>query len=249
MEARLRAGRRQGRGRAGCRAARAGLSGPSRAAGRTPTHSPPSTATPQCKTRLETHFKNVEAVMGYYNTCCVEVDGNRAMDAVFATVCSAIDQAKCGARLTAAFDRDQTLARSYGPLPGGWGCRVVWCRSVRVCVLPQTGRRGAPTRILPLPPPAPRHPHWMGHQPQQTPLPPKTPPGPRWATPWRSSAPATPATWNARCGLPFHLPRLGRVWPCPSALAEGAAGGPTPCMGPPPHSAAALSRNPQVFDE
>lgn len=48
----------------------------------------------KCKTRLETHFKNVEAVMGYYNTCCVEVDGNRAMDAVFATVCSAIDQAK-----------------------------------------------------------------------------------------------------------------------------------------------------------
>jgi adenylate kinase family enzyme len=48
----------------------------------------------QCKTRLETHFKNVEAVIGYYGGCCVEVDGNRSMDAVFASVARAIDEAK-----------------------------------------------------------------------------------------------------------------------------------------------------------
>lgn len=48
----------------------------------------------KCKTRLETHFKNVEAVIGYYNAACVEVDGNRSMDAVFASICTAIDAAK-----------------------------------------------------------------------------------------------------------------------------------------------------------
>ena len=59
-------------------------------------HTCPCCATPreQCKTRLETHFKNVEAVMGYYNTCCIDVDGNRSMDAVFASVCNAIEEAK-----------------------------------------------------------------------------------------------------------------------------------------------------------
>lgn len=66
---------------------------------------PPPSATPRlvqrsddteekAKTRLETHFKNVEAVLGYYGAVCVEVDGNRSMDAVFSSVCGAIDEVK-----------------------------------------------------------------------------------------------------------------------------------------------------------
>jgi hypothetical protein len=43
---------------------------------------------------LETHFKNVEAVIGYYGAVCVEIDGNRSMDAVFSSIADAIDEAK-----------------------------------------------------------------------------------------------------------------------------------------------------------
>jgi adenylate kinase family enzyme len=87
---------------AGQRAGRGGASSGTPPAPR-PFHPPASSCTldpqpppppAQCKTRLETHFKNVEAVMGYYNVCCVEVDGNRSMDAVFSSVCAAIDEAQ-----------------------------------------------------------------------------------------------------------------------------------------------------------
>lgn len=72
------------------------MTGSPRGTNRTLGRGPPAAAPgpPQCKTRLETHFKNVEAVIGYYDTCCVEVDGNRSMDAVFSTVCGAIEEAK-----------------------------------------------------------------------------------------------------------------------------------------------------------
>ncbi|KAF8065545.1 adenylate kinase 2 [Scenedesmus sp. PABB004] len=86
----------------------------------------------KCKTRLETHFKNVDAVIGYYTNCLHEVtaaarptprrdpgrrwlggrrrraahapppapapppqiDGNSSMEAVFSSICSALDGAK-----------------------------------------------------------------------------------------------------------------------------------------------------------
>eukprot|EP00877_Chromochloris_zofingiensis_P006309 jgi/Chrzof1/1931/Cz10g26210.t1 len=48
----------------------------------------------KCKTRLETHFKNVENVIGYYRQCCVEIDGNRSMDAVFSNICQVLDECK-----------------------------------------------------------------------------------------------------------------------------------------------------------
>jgi hypothetical protein len=32
--------------------------------------------------------------MGYYNVCCVEIDGNRSMDAVFSSVCQAIEECR-----------------------------------------------------------------------------------------------------------------------------------------------------------
>jgi len=46
------------------------------------------------KTRLEVYFKNINSVMGYYKDCCVEVDGNRSIDAVFSSISQAIDECK-----------------------------------------------------------------------------------------------------------------------------------------------------------
>eukprot|EP00882_Tetradesmus_deserticola_P006169 GHRQ01006494.1.p1 GENE.GHRQ01006494.1~~GHRQ01006494.1.p1 ORF type:complete len:272 (+),score=128.50 GHRQ01006494.1:329-1144(+) len=48
----------------------------------------------KCKTRLETHFKNVDSVIGYYTNCLCEIDGNHSIDAVFSAICTAVDAAK-----------------------------------------------------------------------------------------------------------------------------------------------------------
>ena len=57
------------------------------------------------KTRLETHFKNVDAVIGYYRDALVEVDGNRGMDAVFSDIGKALDEAYAAKAGGDALDR------------------------------------------------------------------------------------------------------------------------------------------------
>lgn len=47
----------------------------------------------KCKTRLETHFKNVDSVIKYYQDCLCEIEGDHAMDAVFSSICCALDAA------------------------------------------------------------------------------------------------------------------------------------------------------------
>lgn len=48
----------------------------------------------KARTRLETHFNNVDAVLGFYSDVIVHVDGDRSMDDVFNSVCDAIDKAR-----------------------------------------------------------------------------------------------------------------------------------------------------------
>jgi adenylate kinase len=50
----------------------------------------------QAVTRLQTHFSNVDAVIGYYKNVMVTIDGNRAMDAVFESICNTMDKLKAG---------------------------------------------------------------------------------------------------------------------------------------------------------
>ncbi|WIA16468.1 hypothetical protein OEZ85_013152 [Tetradesmus obliquus] len=47
----------------------------------------------KCKTRLETHFKNVDSVIGYYRDCLCEIEGDHSMEAVASAISAALDQA------------------------------------------------------------------------------------------------------------------------------------------------------------
>lgn len=47
----------------------------------------------KAKTRLATHHSNVNAVLGFYKDVTVEVDGNRGMDAVYASIEAALKAA------------------------------------------------------------------------------------------------------------------------------------------------------------
>lgn len=48
----------------------------------------------KCKTRLETHFSNVDSVIGYYRDCLCEIEGDHPMDAVFSSICKALEETK-----------------------------------------------------------------------------------------------------------------------------------------------------------
>jgi len=45
----------------------------------------------KAKVRLDTHHKNVDAVIGYYKDIMIKIDGNRSMDAVFGDISKALD--------------------------------------------------------------------------------------------------------------------------------------------------------------
>lgn len=53
------------------------------------------------RNRLETYHKHVDAVVGYYKDALVEIDGNRGMDEVWASVAEAIESARRPAAATA----------------------------------------------------------------------------------------------------------------------------------------------------
>jgi adenylate kinase len=54
------------------------------------------------RNRLQTHHKNVDAVVGYYKDVMVEIDGNKSMDEVFGAVVKAIEGAGRGEEKKAA---------------------------------------------------------------------------------------------------------------------------------------------------
>lgn len=70
----------------------------------------------KAKTRLDTHFSNVDAVVGYYQDVIVPIDGNRSMPAVFDSICAALDAAK--AKL------DDPLEQYCAQAPEADECRV-----------------------------------------------------------------------------------------------------------------------------
>jgi adenylate kinase len=54
------------------------------------------------RNRLQTHHKNVDAVVGYYKDVMVEIDGNKSMDEVFGAVMKAIEGAGKGKKVATA---------------------------------------------------------------------------------------------------------------------------------------------------
>lgn len=67
----------------------------------------------KAKTRLETHFSNVDAVLGYYTDTTVAINGNRSMPEVFDSICEVLDKARDPLEVYCAGKPDADECRVY----------------------------------------------------------------------------------------------------------------------------------------